>query len=110
MSVRTDQQNKALHLWFRWVADALNEKHYDFRDLRVEIAATEHLVKELMFKPVMQHTYGKISTTKLEKNEVSVLYDVLNRAFGEKLGINVPFPSEEDVQDAMRKAQEKKKG
>ena len=108
--MRTDQQNKALHLWFRWVAEALNEKHYDFRDLRIEIQPNEYLVKELMFKPVMEATYGKISTRKLEIDEVSVLYDTLNRAFGDKLGINVPFPTEEDVFNAMRKKEEKAKG
>ena len=102
MSVRTDQQNKALHLWFRLLAEALNEKHYDFRDLRIEIQPTEYLVKKYMWKPVQEEMYGNKSTKLLEIDQVSVLYDILNKALGERLGVHVPFPTEEDVQHAMR--------
>ena len=93
----TEQQRKALHLYFRWLAEALREKDFDFRDLTVEIPATEYMVKELMFKPIIYSMYGKNSTMKLENNEVSQAYDVLHRALIEKLDVNVPFPDEEDL-------------
>ena len=99
MSIRTDQQNKALHLWFRWLAEALAEKHYDFRNLKIEIQPTEYLVKQFMWKPVEEALYGKKSTKALEISEVSVIYDHLNKALGEKFGIHIPFPTEEDLQN-----------
>ena len=106
MSLRTDQQNKALHLYFRWLAEALADKHYDFRDLKIEIQPTEYLVKNLMWKPVEQALYGKKSTKALEISEVSVIYDHLNKALSEKFGIYVPFPSQEDLDNAMREKKE----
>jgi len=93
---RTNEQNAAMHLYFRWLAEALREKDYDFRELKVEIPATEELVKELIWKHVQEAMYGKKSTTELDKHEVAAIYDVLNRAFIEK-DINVPFPNEEDL-------------
>ena len=38
----------------------------------------------------------KGSTTELNRVELSDVVDVLNRHLGEKLGIHVPFPSEDD--------------
>lgn len=94
---RTSEQNAALHLYFRWLAEALQEKDFDFRDLTIEIPANEHMVKEYMFKPIIAKMYGKESTTKLETNEVSQAYDVLHRALVDKLGVDVPFPCKEDL-------------
>lgn len=101
----TEQQRKALHLYFRWLAEALQEKDYDFRDLTVEIPANEYMVKEYMFRPIIKAMYGKSSTKTLENNEVSQAYDVLHRALVDKLGVNVPFPNEEDLarEEAERK-------
>ncbi len=93
---RTDQQNKALHLWFRQVAEALRDmdEEYDFRDIKVPIRPTESLVKEYMWKPIQQALYGSKSTTQLEKMEVADVYDHLNRLLGERFGIHVPFPED----------------
>jgi hypothetical protein len=93
--MRTEQQNKALHLWFRQVAEALASQEFDFRELKIEIAPTEYLVKEYMWKPVEKAVTGKTSTTQLEKSEVSEIYDILNKALGEKFGIHIPFPEDE---------------
>lgn len=105
--MRTLEQNAALHLYFRWLSEALQEKHFDFRELKVEIPATEHLVKEMMWKVVQETMYGKKSTTKLEKSEVSGVYDTLHRALIDRFGINVPFPNKEDLarDRAMRKGE-----
>lgn len=92
---RTDQQNRALHKWLRDVASELADLHYDFRDIRIEIRPTEHLVKEYMWRPVQEALYGSRSTADLEKIEVADVYDHLNKLLGERFGIHVPFPSEE---------------
>ncbi len=97
MTRRTDEQNAAMHLYFRWLAQALLEKHFDFRDLTVEIPANEYMVKEHMWKSIQKKMTGKKSTKDLEINEVSIIYDILNRALIDKLDIHVRFPNKEDL-------------
>lgn len=91
---RTDQQNRALHLWLRQVADQLQEKHYDFRDIKVEVRPTEHLVKEYMWRPIQKALYGEVSTTELERAQVADVYDHLNKLLGERFAIHVPWPED----------------
>ena len=100
---RSDQQNKALHLWFRLVADELAKHDFDFRDIKIELEPTEHLVKEYMWKPVEYAVTGQKSTKDLDKVDVSVIYDIINKALGEKLGIHVPFPEENHEQGQQAK-------
>lgn len=97
MTKATHEQQNALHLYFRWLAEALAEKHYDFRELKIELQPTEHLVKEYMWKPVQEALYSKKSTRTLEITEVSGVYDHLNRALSERFGVSVPFPNKEDL-------------
>lgn len=96
--MRTQEQNAALHLYFRWLAEALRDQDFDFRDLTVEIQASENLVKEYIWRPIQEAMTGKVSTTELEISEVSEIYDTLHRAMVDKLNINVPFPNKEDLE------------
>ena len=99
MSSRTLPQNNALHLWCRRIAQALNDAGYtvNSRDvLRLDVPFTELAVKEYMFKKIMSTMYpDKTSTAQLSKIELSEIAEVLNQHLGEKLGIHVPFPHEE---------------
>lgn len=95
---RTPTQNAALHLWFSMVAKALNEAGHDFRATLkdgVEVPWDERLVKEYMWKPIQKILIDEESTTKADRNQYSEVYEVLNRHLGEKLGIHVPWPSQE---------------
>lgn len=94
----TDQQRKALHLFCELLAQALNDAGYTVqKTLRhdVEIPWSKTLVKELLWRPVQEAMTDKHSTTELDRMEPSQIYEVLNLHLGEKLGIHVPFPSEE---------------
>lgn len=98
MKSRTIQQNKSLHLWFQMLADALNDAGWNVqKTLRhdVEVPWNRTLVKELIYRPVMEAMTDKHSTTKLDRMEPSQIYEVLNRHLGEKLGVHVPWPCEE---------------
>lgn len=53
-------------------------------------------LKEILWRPIQESMVGEKSTTKLAKIEVNDVYDVLNRALGQKLGIHVPFPNDEN--------------
>lgn len=94
---RTSQQNRAMHKWFTLLSEALNDQGYDMREVKVDIPASPELVKEVIFKPVMQAYFpGVESTTELTTKQMTQVYEVLNRAFGEKMGIHVPWPSEDE--------------
>lgn len=98
MGTRTPPQNRALHLFCRHMSEALNDAGLNvMATLKhdAEIPWNEHLVKELIWRPVQVAMYDKKSTTELNKLEVSDVYEVINRHLAEKHGIVVPFPSEE---------------
>ncbi len=100
---RTTQQNKSLHLWCRQLAETLADSGYDMREVKVEIKPTEQNIKECFVKPVMKVLYPDItSTTELDSRQVIEVYDTLNKALGEKMGLHVPFPSEETLSESQR--------
>ena len=94
---RTEKQNNAMHLWFRQMADKLNEGGYSakhpFND-EVEVPFTEVLVKEMLYKPIIKAMYDKKSTRGLSGRELSEAAEVLVRWLAEHKGMLVPFPKE----------------
>lgn len=98
--IRTDQQNKALHLWFTLLAVELNNAGFDMRKLireGIDIPWSKDTVKEYLWRPVQKVMFGKKSTTQLETHELDKIWETLNRHIGERTGIHVPFPSEDDL-------------
>ena len=92
---RTARQNRALHVFFRVLSEALNDAGLDQRKVlkpNFPIPWTTHSTKENLFKPIMRAMFEIESTTKLERVQVSQVYDVLNRSLSEKYGISIPFP------------------
>lgn len=99
-TTRTSAQNRALHLWFTQLAQALNEKNFDMRavirqDVNIEWSGAT--IKEYLFKPLLKARFGKKSTTQLFKSgELDDLYDIINKVIIERTGgeVEVPmFPS-----------------
>ncbi len=106
---RTLQQNRALHLWFTKLANALAAAGYDVKKtLRqdVEIPWTPYMVKELLWRPVQKQMIGKDSTANLlKKKEIDDIYDVINLHVGNRTGVHVPFPSIEELMYELEKNQ-----
>jgi len=97
---RTNQQNKALHVLFRLLADELNDAGLDMRVvLKPEIAIdwNDKTVKEHLWRPVQKAQLGKESTTELTTVEIDEVFETINRHIGEKFGLHVNFPSIEDI-------------
>ena len=95
VQTRTARQNRALHVYLRLLGEALNDAGLDQRKVlkpNFPIPWTTHSTKENLFKPIMQAMFEIESTTKLERVQVSQVYDVLNRSLSEKYGISIPFP------------------
>jgi hypothetical protein len=93
----SDQQRKAMHVWFDQLGEAMNEKHIDMRAfLRkdIEIPWSGWAVKEFIFKPLMAQRYGKKSTNDLFKSgEIDMLYDVINKEVIERTKGQVEVPA-----------------
>lgn len=97
---RTNQQNRAIHLFFTHLATALNDAGYDMRSTirqEVDIPWTAMTVKEYLWRPIQEKFLLEQSTTRLKKKDVSKVYDVLNKIIGERTGVYVAFPSIEEL-------------
>jgi len=104
---RTSLQNASLHLYYRKLSEALNDGGFEVTDgvvLKLPVMWTPGNVKSLLGRPIMTALYpDKTSTTELESDEVSEVYQVLDKAVSERTGVHVPFPSEEELIHESRK-------
>lgn len=90
---RTLTQNAAMHLFFGWLADALNDAGYDMRKtLRndIDIPWTPASVKEHLWRPIQIAMTEKQSTKDITTVEPTAIHEVLSRHLGERLGIQCP--------------------
>jgi len=103
---RTSQQNRALHLYFTLLADALNEAGFDMRETirqDVEIPWTPDTIKENLWRPIQKAYFKKQSTAHLKKKEIDKVYDVLNKTIGERTGVHIDFPNQINLIDYEKK-------
>ena len=105
---RTDQQNKALHLYFTQVAEALNDAGLTLekvvKNFKMEHEWSGATVKELLWREAQKYAVNKHSTTELDKfEEIEKVYDIVNR-FLASIGVeSIPFPSVESENESLRK-------
>lgn len=97
---RTKQQNKALHVLFRLLAETLNENGLDMRKTlkpEVDIPWSPASAKEYLWRPIQKAQLNKMSTTELTTKEIDEVFDTINKHIGEKFGVHIPFPSIESL-------------
>jgi hypothetical protein len=98
---RTPQQNRAMHLAFKLLADRLNDAGFDMKKtLKPEIAIpwTEESIKEHLWRPVQIALFNKQSTAELTTKEIDPIYETLIKFLAQKHLIDgVPFPSIEEI-------------
>ena len=98
MDNRTVQQNRALHLYCKQVAEELNKKGIGVTAvLKPEVSFNMITVKEQLYKPILAALRGKNSTRQMTSKELNEVYDVMNKVLGERFGIHVEFPSIESL-------------
>jgi len=94
---RTLLQNNAMYKYFTILADALNEAGMEIRmeylGKTAEIPWTPTAVKERLWLPIMQSMFDIKSTAKLDRKQVSEVYEVLSRWLATEKSILVDFPS-----------------
>ena len=107
---RTKQQNKALHLYFTLVANALNDGGFSVQLVlreKMDLEWTSSMVKELLWRPAQEAIIKKHSTTRLAKiSEIDLIYDHLNRHLSEKFWLTVPFPISPETEQGLTKAED----
>lgn len=97
---RTDQQNKALHLWLKMKSDQCREAGVTVQmmfEKTIELEMTPTILKE-KWKETQQRMYGTDSTTKLLKGEgqIEEMAEHFNRFFAEEFNLpGLPIPSRE---------------
>lgn len=97
---RSSAQNRALHLYFTFCANALNDAGIEFRYtglklIEIEMPWTPDLFKEMVWKPIQLTLFQIESTTKINTTQINTILDVLTRFFAER-GIDVSFPNSFD--------------
>ena len=90
----TEKQRSALHVWCRQVASVMADAGLDMKTvIRCEIPPTEHMVKENIYKPMLEVLTGKTSTEDQNTIEPSMVAEIITRELGERLGLTLPpFP------------------
>lgn len=95
---RSDQQRKAIEVYCAELAKAMNAAGLDQRAVLasmregVEIPWSQDRVKDTLWREVQKAMLDKSSTTNLSRQEVSQVYEALNRWTSQTLGVSVAFP------------------
>lgn len=101
MTQRTDQQRKAIEVYCRELAEALNDAGYEMKAVlavkEVDVPWTQERVKDVLWKTIQEAATEdhKTSTTQLDVMEVDRVYSILDRHISSNFGVHVEFPSEE---------------
>ena len=101
MSQRTDQQRKAIEVYCRELAEALNDSGYEMKAVlavkHVDVPWTQERVKDVLWKPLQEIVTEdhKKSTTQLDISEVDRVYSILDRHISSNFGVHVEFPSKD---------------
>lgn len=98
------EQFNSCHLWFRWVADALNENDIEMSDVikamnEMTIRPNDAVIKAVMWRPTQEALMdGEGSITQCTPAVANKIYDHLNRLLSNlDKPIHVPFPDKFDL-------------
>ena len=102
----TKAQFDSLHLWFELLAQELQNRGLTMNGfIKYPINPTKESVKQLIFKPILEATFGKKSTKELsKKREIDNCIDSIVVMFADmKSDIVVPnFPSQEETESYLK--------
>jgi len=95
---RSNLQNRALHLFFAFICQELNNLGITFnytgiKWMPTETRYTELLVKETIWRPIQMTLFNIESTKDIGSNEINEIAEVIIKHFADK-GIELSFPSQ----------------
>ena len=100
---RTLQQNRALHLAFTQLGDALNSQGLTMLEVlkknKIQVPWSGETIKEYMWRPIQNALLMKKSTTELTTTEIDKVFEIIHKHLVESFpGIDLPkFPSIESM-------------
>lgn len=104
---RSPRQNRALHKWLTFLAEALNNAGLDMRKVlkpSIAIPWTPDSAKKNLWHPIQKAMFDKESSADLSKLEVGEVEKVLTRHLSEKFTFEVPewphYKTEEEYIEA----------
>jgi hypothetical protein len=90
---RSNQQNRALHLYWSQLARALNEEGNTYLSSRgKQLKFTSYKI-ENDWREIMQEMFGIFSTKDLTTQMINDIYDCINLDYSIKYGVYVEFPN-----------------
>ena len=93
---RTIQQNKAMYLYFRLLAESLNDAGYSMsaslKLMDIDVPWTQENVKKIIWHEIEKAMIDKDSTADLNTKQVDQIYSVVDRFTSERFGVHVDFP------------------
>ena len=98
---RSNQTNRALHLYFTFISDELRELGTEFtyqgvKGMELSVPYTPEIVKDYFWRPIQRALFNKESTTQLTHDELNEIIQIINRFFADK-GVDIVFPSIESL-------------
>lgn len=104
----TDNQRKAAWLYMTQKSSQLNDVGLDIRATlkpTINIPWTKENFHDLVWIPIQRAMYKTDTMTALTKEQVSKIFEVIERELGEKHGVeHVPFPNNEEAGNLLLKA------
>lgn len=101
---RSNQQNRALHLFFTFISQELNEMGMEFTYIglntpEISLMYTPELVKNMVWRPIQIALFEIESTTKLNTDQMNKIIDVITKFLGDK-GVVIEFPNIETLMNS----------
>lgn len=100
--IRTNQQNKSMHLYFQQIANLLNEHGVDLKTLLEAFREEDQPISgnniKDIFKSVLFRMHGKTTTTEMTTQELNEVLEPFYKTIGELTGEHIDFPSQETME------------
>jgi len=98
---RSAKQNNALHLYYKFISDQLNEMGQEFNYQGItgntfSTRFTPEIIKEYTWRPIQMALFNIESTTKIDTKQINEIVEVISKFFAER-GIDIEFPSIESL-------------
>ncbi len=96
---RSGLQNKSIHKYCSMLSDAFNDAGFDMPTVikrlfkKPSLRWSPEAVKDRLWKEIQLQTFDFESTAKLDTAQVSLVYESMNVATSQTMGISVSFPS-----------------
>jgi hypothetical protein len=105
IKTRTNQQNRALHLYWSLLAKALNDEGCTYTSKHgIELMFTAFKI-ESDWREIMLEMYGITTTTELTSEMINKIYDCMNLDYSQNYGVHQEFPN---LQSLMNKVDSEK--